>query len=236
MVDDDEQTTLSRLMVDQFAADYPDALIHRIPHSVRAREAPGADVPDGASKLADHASEVIELRVDPVQPLPLLDLGLAQRAEHPGVAAELGANIGNVGVRAGGQRAGCRGFLAYDGQLGLQGGDPPFEFLKAAHRGSVLLRRAGAGEGRVCGGQVGAQAVEVGGLALDLLLDGLGPVGRPRWAASSVRSRSVSAAAARVCSVASWVRTSPSSSTSRSPWSGRRAGVRRWRRGSDGRT
>lgn len=45
MVDDDEQTTLSRTMVEQFAADYPDALIHRIPHSVRAREAPGAHEP-----------------------------------------------------------------------------------------------------------------------------------------------------------------------------------------------
>lgn len=41
MVDDDEHTTLSRSMVDQFGKDYPGALIHRIPHSVRAREAPG---------------------------------------------------------------------------------------------------------------------------------------------------------------------------------------------------
>jgi chromosome partitioning protein len=45
MIDDDENTTLSRTMVDRFAEDYPDALVHRIPHSVRAREAPGAHQP-----------------------------------------------------------------------------------------------------------------------------------------------------------------------------------------------
>jgi chromosome partitioning protein len=45
MIDDDENTMLSRGLADRFAEDYPDALIHRIPHSVRAREAPGAHQP-----------------------------------------------------------------------------------------------------------------------------------------------------------------------------------------------
>ena len=41
MIDDDENTMLSRGLGDQLASDYPGAVIHRIPHSVRAREAPG---------------------------------------------------------------------------------------------------------------------------------------------------------------------------------------------------
>lgn len=41
MVDDNEQTVLSQGMVERFTEDYPDALVHQIPHSVRVREAPG---------------------------------------------------------------------------------------------------------------------------------------------------------------------------------------------------
>jgi chromosome partitioning protein len=42
VVDDDRTSILSRDMADRLAEDYPDALVARIPHSVRAREAPGA--------------------------------------------------------------------------------------------------------------------------------------------------------------------------------------------------
>jgi chromosome partitioning protein len=45
MVDDDGNTMLSRDMGDSLAADYPNALIYRIPHSVRVREAPGVHEP-----------------------------------------------------------------------------------------------------------------------------------------------------------------------------------------------
>jgi chromosome partitioning protein len=45
MVDDDQNTGLSRQLVEVLGEDYPGALIHRIPHSVRAREAPGAHQP-----------------------------------------------------------------------------------------------------------------------------------------------------------------------------------------------
>ena len=41
MVDDDRTSLLSREMTERLNADYPAALVHRIPHSVRAREAPG---------------------------------------------------------------------------------------------------------------------------------------------------------------------------------------------------
>lgn len=42
MCDDDERTVLSRTLYAQFQADYPGALVHQIPHSVRIREVPGA--------------------------------------------------------------------------------------------------------------------------------------------------------------------------------------------------
>ena len=45
MVDDDRTSTLSRDMVERLTADYPDALVYQIPHSVRAREAPGVHEP-----------------------------------------------------------------------------------------------------------------------------------------------------------------------------------------------
>lgn len=45
MVDDDKDTTLSRGMVERLTEDYPSAFVHRVPHSVRAREAPGAHQP-----------------------------------------------------------------------------------------------------------------------------------------------------------------------------------------------
>jgi chromosome partitioning protein len=58
MVDDDGNTMLSRDMADSLTADYPGALIYRIPHSVRVREAPGSHepitdyAPDNAVSLA----------------------------------------------------------------------------------------------------------------------------------------------------------------------------------------
>lgn len=45
MVDDDGATMLSKDMTDTLGADYPDALVFRIPHSVRVREAPGSHEP-----------------------------------------------------------------------------------------------------------------------------------------------------------------------------------------------
>jgi chromosome partitioning protein len=42
VVDDDRTSVLSREMTERLGQDYPDALVHRVPHSVRAREAPGA--------------------------------------------------------------------------------------------------------------------------------------------------------------------------------------------------
>ena len=42
LVGDDARTSLSRGMVRQFHADYPQAMVYQIPHSVSAAEAPGA--------------------------------------------------------------------------------------------------------------------------------------------------------------------------------------------------
>ncbi|GAA2709037.1 hypothetical protein GCM10010429_23080 [Micromonospora olivasterospora] len=71
-------------------------------------------------------SEVVNL---PVEALALLYLGLAERTEHAGVAAEFGAVLRDVAVDAGG-----RCILPHNRQLGLPRRDPLFQFLKAAHR------------------------------------------------------------------------------------------------------
>jgi chromosome partitioning protein len=42
IVDDDRTSVLSREMTERLGEDYPGAIVARIPHSVRAREAPGA--------------------------------------------------------------------------------------------------------------------------------------------------------------------------------------------------
>lgn len=52
MIDTDGQTLLTRSLRDRLAIEYPDALIHAIPHSVRAAEAPGQHVP-----LIDYAPD-----------------------------------------------------------------------------------------------------------------------------------------------------------------------------------
>lgn len=45
MIDTDGQTLLTRSLRDRLVTEYPDALVHAIPHSVRAAEAPGQHVP-----------------------------------------------------------------------------------------------------------------------------------------------------------------------------------------------
>jgi chromosome partitioning protein len=52
MVDTDGQTALSRSLADRLTVEYPGAIVHQVPHSVRAREAPGQHQP-----LIDYAPD-----------------------------------------------------------------------------------------------------------------------------------------------------------------------------------